>query len=110
MNLGHVRNIHENKNKGLFKCRFCPMTFRIASQLRNHQSVHTIEYNFKCDYPGCTKSFKAKRNLLTHAKFHDPSKLNFKHACLFDGCDKKFLTKDALNRHKLTHTKGKSDF
>ena len=81
------------------------MTFRIPSHLRNHQSVHSNEYTFPCDFPGCPKIFKAKRNLLRHKVFHDPSKLNYKYHCSFEGCGKKFLKNDGLKRHMLTHTK-----
>lgn len=85
------------------------MTFRIPSHLRNHQSVHSNEYTFPCDFPGCPKIFKAKRNLLRHKVFHDPSKLNYKYHCTFEGCGKKFLKNDGLKRHMLTHTKSKKN-
>lgn len=98
-------NLHED-NKTL-KCNLCAMTFRVAAHLRNHQAVHSNEYTFKCDHEGCTKVFKAKRNLLRHKNFHDPSKLNYKHQCTFENCDKKFLKRHALTRHLLSHTKGK---
>ncbi|XP_070496230.1 PR domain zinc finger protein 5-like [Chironomus tepperi] len=100
----HITNVHETENK-LYKCNLCPMTFRIPSHLRNHQSVHSNEYTFPCDFPGCPKIFKAKRNLLRHKVFHDPTKLNYKYHCSFEGCGKKFLKNDGLKRHMLTHTK-----
>ncbi|KAG5681647.1 hypothetical protein PVAND_011062 [Polypedilum vanderplanki] len=101
----HISSLHEDNKT--FKCNLCPMTFRVASHLRNHQAVHSNEYTFKCDHPGCIKIFKAKRNLLRHKTFHDPSKLNYKHHCTYENCTKKFLKRDALNRHMLSHTKVK---
>lgn len=101
----HIKNIHEKTNR-IYQCNMCEKSFRVPSHLRNHQAVHTTEFTFKCEHPGCTKIFRAKRNLQLHSRFHNRSQLNYKWPCEF--CDRKFLTRDAVKRHTYSHTKGNS--
>jgi uncharacterized Zn-finger protein len=45
-------------------CEQCPKVFNAAWKLKRHMRVHTGEKPFKCDVPGCTKSYSEKGALV----------------------------------------------
>ncbi|CAJ0884320.1 11882_t:CDS:2 [Entrophospora sp. SA101] len=68
------------------------------SSLRRHtKSIHFGIKGFKCEHPGCTKSFGQKVELQDHTRRH----LGLKNLeCDVVECAKKFVTGGDLRRHK----------
>lgn len=57
--------------------------------------------SFKCNIPGCKKSFKHYTNLRRHTHAHNGDK---PHACTHPGCGKKFARRSDLATHMRIHT------
>ena len=69
--------------------------------LRGHLRSHADERPFKCEWPGCDKSFARAHDCKRHQNLH----LNIKpHTC--EHCGKTFARLDALNRHHKSDTGG----
>ncbi|RIB04025.1 hypothetical protein C2G38_1874258, partial [Gigaspora rosea] len=56
----------------------------------------------KCDWPGCTWSFKRLEHLKRHMITHTGER---KYTCHYPGCGKKFGRSDNFAAHYKTHTK-----
>ncbi|ODV89525.1 hypothetical protein CANCADRAFT_17618, partial [Tortispora caseinolytica NRRL Y-17796] len=52
---------------------------------------------YKCQEPGCDKSFTRADHLSRHRLNHSPSRIL---RCSFEGCDKTFVREDLLKRHE----------
>lgn len=55
--------------------------------------------NYKCDWPGCNKSYKWSQSLADHKHVHLGT-----YTCLFDNCGKRFESSHKLTVHKRSHT------
>jgi GAGA factor/Zinc finger, C2H2 type len=72
----HIEAVHEKKME--FTCAECPKTFHRKHQLDSHITYcHTFNYNtensnrpFKCDFEGCGKFFKTKKDVKVHRSTH----------------------------------------
>jgi uncharacterized Zn-finger protein len=53
-----------------FACSICGRSFNRSSTLAVHKRKHTGERPFECNFPGCTKKFSQKGNLVAHKKIH----------------------------------------
>jgi len=58
--------------------------------------------NFQCAYPGCTREFTSKRNLVDHCRGHHQG--TKPHTCTFPSCGKSFLRPAHLLIHTRIHT------
>ncbi|KAJ3409336.1 hypothetical protein HDV05_004475 [Chytridiales sp. JEL 0842] len=90
----------EGEGEG-FKCNFpgCNKTFRQVKCLLAHDRVHTGERPFTCPFPGCTKSFSQASGLRSHTLTHTGER---PYAC--DVCGKTYTTSSRLKVHKRDHT------
>ena len=81
-----------------YACSTCGKKFARKDHLKNHQATHSDERKFKCEICPDEKSFKTKKQLNMHMKFHnEPS-----HQC--EVCQKRFHKKWSLDKHRRTHT------
>ena len=51
-------------------CVLCFKTFTLAQYLKEHTYIHTQQKPFKCDAPGCNRSFRQAGKLSMHKKIH----------------------------------------
>ena len=65
--------------------------------LKVHEAIHSDERKFKCNICPDERSFKTKKELNNHIKYHyDP-----KYSCV--QCQKKFYSSSSLNQHVKFH-------
>ncbi|XP_067637933.1 uncharacterized protein [Eurosta solidaginis] len=94
----HLRVIHLGDN--IHRCTFCPLAFRLASELRLHSTMHkdedpeTRERNM-----AALREEEAKLKVNRLKTIHDRIKL---YPCKI--CSKQFRTKGDLNAHKQVHS------
>lgn len=99
--------IHNNLPKP-HPCPFknCPRSFIKAIEMRRHFYTHNPEKdrpkNFRCDRPGCYKTFAFATDLKKHQMIHD-NPLVRKYQCDIVGCGKRFSRGEHLKRHRLIH-------
>ncbi|ORY00617.1 hypothetical protein K493DRAFT_177502, partial [Basidiobolus meristosporus CBS 931.73] len=55
---------------------------------------------YKCNYPGCFRSFTTSGHLARHNRIHTGEK-NF--PCLMAGCPSRFSRQDNMMQHYRTH-------
>ena len=66
---GHTRNFHDETEKILYQCLYCPATFSTKGSTHRHiNNAHKKERPFIC--PICSKSFKTKVLCKKHMKIH----------------------------------------
>ena len=66
---GHTRNFHDETEKILYQCLYCPATFSTKGSTHRHiNNAHKKERPFIC--PICSKSFKTKVLCKKHMKTH----------------------------------------
>jgi hypothetical protein len=54
------------------KCNLCDYVTKKEKLMKNHMATkHCEDKKFKCDQPGCDKSFKVKRALTIHVQQHN---------------------------------------
>ncbi len=99
----YISHKYERDQDGLIQCPYCDCKKRNLSTISmhvttNHASEMGREPNpFKCDHPGCNKSFPVKTRLQHHINNHHKIE-NLD--CPFDGCN----YSDAKNKQTLyTH-------
>ncbi|ORY92161.1 hypothetical protein BCR43DRAFT_497896 [Syncephalastrum racemosum] len=104
LNLAPVRRQHTRpshkansaaKTISPFKCDFpgCQKTFTRPYNLKSHRRTHTAERPFECTY--CPKRFARQHDRNRHSKLHFGIKPYVCHLC-----NKAFARQDALNRHQ----------
>ena len=69
-----------------------------------HSRAHTGEKPYKCDWPGCNKSYKMSSNLTPHMLTHTGEK---PYKCDWPTCKKRFTYPQHLKRHKFTHQRNR---
>ncbi|XP_073812573.1 uncharacterized protein isoform X17 [Musca autumnalis] len=66
--LKHIRFKHRIEKK--FKCGMCEKAFKVPTLLREHMAIHTGVDLYKCEW--CPTTFKSKSNRINHCKRHHP--------------------------------------
>lgn len=59
------RNGHQ-----MHRCPVCHKTFKRPLSFKIHYSIHTGYKHYRCEWPGCGKSFNVKSNMTRHRKMH----------------------------------------
>lgn len=52
------------------QCKHCGKVFRRVCNYREHQRVHSNEYKFVCNIPGCTRKFMWRSSIQAHLRSH----------------------------------------
>ncbi|KAM6980193.1 zinc finger protein ZXDC [Aplochiton taeniatus] len=96
----HVK-VHDQENA--FVCEICSERFRSATRLTNHQRVHfEPQRPYKCEFPGCEKTFITFSALFSHNRTHFRETGQF--FCTYPGCDKCYDKACRLKIHMRSHT------
>ena len=93
LNQHMVRAKHNNL------CAVCGKIFPDKYKLRKHELSHVTEKNFRCEEPGCTKSFKSAEDVRTHVRYVHAVEKRFH--CTH--CSKAFTRLDKFKLHMTTH-------
>ena len=93
LNQHMVRAKHNNL------CAVCGKIFPDKYKLRKHELSHVTEKNFRCEEPGCTKSFKSAEDVRTHVRYVHAVEKRFH--CTH--CFKAFTRLDKFKLHMNTH-------
>ena len=90
----------------VFKCDKCPYTAKSKTMVRIHQLVHSDLRAWKCQFPGCSISFKSKSGLTRHKVSHEGTlEIRKRYRCEFNSCERRFISQSNLNSHIATkHT------
>jgi len=93
----HVNYVHSVDRP--FACSMCTKSYKIKSELTQHEMTHSDHYNYSCET--CGKQFRGKVNLRMHMKTHlsDEEK---KHVCSM--CGHRFARLQHLRNHLTTHS------
>ncbi|KAM4625392.1 zinc finger protein ZXDC [Polymixia lowei] len=96
----HIK-VHDQENA--FVCEICSERFRSATRLTNHQRVHfEPQRPYKCEFPGCEKTFITFSALFSHNRTHFRETGHF--TCTYPGCDKMYDKACRLKIHMRSHT------
>jgi hypothetical protein len=88
----------------VFKCEHpgCGKTFKLKQHLKHHEGSHLNVNRFMCNVQGCQKSFSRASRLDLHFKSAHSGHNLFE--CIEQGCGKIFAEKGNLLVHMRTHT------
>ena len=103
-----LRNITSKRFKNLVECypcsiEDCQILFESKEELDMHKETHNKLY--KCEFPGCEKSFMKSINLRKHNKSHCKNKKIY--FCPYEGCNKSFTASYSVTLHYRIHTGNK---
>ncbi|KAM7401241.1 hypothetical protein PAMA_005433 [Pampus argenteus] len=80
-----------------YACSICRKTFKRRKILRRHERFHTGEKPYPCS--ACSKTFALRKSLRRHLRFHTGER---PHTCT--QCGKSFRLRDNLKAHLRFHT------
>ena len=95
--LFQVSYIHQSME---YTCTVCNRQFAFPLEFSTHQTIHSEEKKYKCQYPRCNREYKTKAEYHRHYKMHSPSSNNYK--CLV--FKKAFKKEKYLWEDKQVHT------
>lgn len=95
----HARKVHEpNPPQPTFVCELCSKAFRYRYSLTQHKKRVHHSQSFKCNVPGCGRTYKSHHTLKMHVKdFHENHGQVF--PCPFKGCLQTFAQRSNVYRH-----------
>ncbi|CAH1954096.1 unnamed protein product [Acanthoscelides obtectus] len=82
-------------------CNICDKSFKNATLLREHYSVHTGEQNYCCDV--CGKTFQRLSSRSRHMRKHTTDERSRKTPFLCTICGKLFPYSNTMSRHMMSH-------
>lgn len=87
------------------ECYFdsCKNTFDKPCKLKQHLFAHFSTRLWKCNHPGCNKSFKMQQHLNYHMSTHRDETSQERIICKHPGCGKEFRQQWIMKDHMLTH-------
>uniref|UniRef100_A0ABM5FJP4 Zinc finger protein ZXDC isoform X1 n=1 Tax=Pogona vitticeps TaxID=103695 RepID=A0ABM5FJP4_9SAUR len=86
------------------KCEVCGQRFPSAARLGAHQRRSHLEPDrpYRCEYPGCERTFITVSALFSHNRVHFREQELF--SCSFPGCNKQYDKACRLKIHMRSHT------
>ncbi|XP_062977456.1 zinc finger protein ZXDC isoform X2 [Elgaria multicarinata webbii] len=86
------------------KCEACGQRFPSAARLGAHQRRSHLEPDrpYRCEYPGCERTFITVSALFSHNRVHFREQELF--SCSFPGCNKQYDKACRLKIHMRSHT------
>ncbi|XP_039187241.1 zinc finger protein ZXDC isoform X2 [Crotalus tigris] len=93
---------HEEEAR--LKCEACGQRFPSAARLGAHQRRSHLEPDrpYRCEYPGCERTFITVSALFSHNRVHFREQEMF--SCSFPGCNKQYDKACRLKIHMRSHT------
>uniref|UniRef100_A0A670XWB5 ZXD family zinc finger C n=1 Tax=Pseudonaja textilis TaxID=8673 RepID=A0A670XWB5_PSETE len=93
---------HEEEAR--LKCEACGQRFPSAARLGAHQRRSHLEPDrpYRCEYPGCERTFITVSALFSHNRVHFREQELF--SCSFPGCNKQYDKACRLKIHMRSHT------
>ena len=99
----------KSSSKPIFRCQYlgCTRSYKNKNDLAVHERIHTGIKPYICSFPGCEKAFAQKAGITNHMMLHEG---NYPFKCPFEGCNKAYVQKGNLQKHQLTHAVSKSGY
>ncbi|KAM8799730.1 zinc finger protein ZXDC [Eudromia elegans] len=93
-----------HEQEAAHKCEACGQRFPSAARLAAHRRRSHLEPErpFRCDYPGCERTFITVSALFSHNRAHFREQEQF--SCSFPGCNKQYDKACRLKIHMRSHT------
>ncbi|KNC73793.1 hypothetical protein SARC_13651 [Sphaeroforma arctica JP610] len=101
--LVHRRTHSADGVKPIYKCDHpgCDRSYVVPGRLARHKATHKSA-TYKCDYPSCIQTFGLKGDLARHRQTHNPNRSESVF-CDHPGCSKSYRSAHALAMHKEKH-------
>ena len=99
-----IKSLIMNKSQSTFQkkneCEICKKIFSTLGNMRNHYlTIHQNYRPYKCQYPGCSKSYSILSRYQVHLRTHEGTK-----PFLCQICNKSFNEKGNLKTHLRFHS------
>ncbi|XP_066469075.1 zinc finger protein ZXDC [Tiliqua scincoides] len=93
-----------HEQEAAHKCEACGQRFPSAARLGAHQRRSHLEPDrpYRCEYPGCERTFITVSALFSHNRVHFREQELF--SCSFPGCNKQYDKACRLKIHMRSHT------
>ncbi|XP_074861363.1 zinc finger protein ZXDC isoform X2 [Carettochelys insculpta] len=93
-----------HEQEAAHKCEACGQRFPSAARLGAHQRRSHLEPDrpYRCDFPGCERTFITVSALFSHNRAHFRDQEQF--SCSFPGCSKQYDKACRLKIHMRSHT------
>ncbi|XP_063020863.1 zinc finger protein ZXDC [Melospiza melodia melodia] len=93
-----------HEQEAAHKCEACGQRFPSAARLAAHRRRSHLEPErpFRCDFPGCERTFITVSALFSHNRAHFREQEQF--SCSFPGCNKQYDKACRLKIHMRSHT------
>ncbi|XP_075430714.1 zinc finger protein ZXDC-like isoform X2 [Ascaphus truei] len=96
-------HLRAHEQESVFRCDTCGERCPTAAKLGTHLRTHfEPERPYKCEFPGCDKTFITVTALFSHHRAHVREQEQF--ICSFPGCNKQYDKACRLKIHLRSHT------